>query len=192
MGSYNYYDVHQILAEQEQVTLTFPIGAHQLGFLDPSSVGADLARDKKVELPLWLSLPLSQRNMVAVESQKIIGPKFRSALSADPTVINLHDRSSYFYQICADVAQLTSDQTIMPLLRTCFTERYKIILDKCLNSLSTDSSDFTRKLTQSERTLFQAGVVASSDFHSWRQRRTEKITASRTIENDRSKKLRLA
>ena len=56
-----YYDLDNILMEQELVPLSFKYDAFRLGFLHRTSDGEDLRAGQRVELPLWLVNSLQVR-----------------------------------------------------------------------------------------------------------------------------------
>jgi GINS complex subunit 3 len=85
--------------QEERVPSTFTIDAVNLGHLDPSSIDEDLQQGTKVELPFWLAKALASKNMVAVELPKCYGHTFLNHMRADPSVINLRDKSPFYYEV---------------------------------------------------------------------------------------------
>jgi GINS complex subunit 3 len=94
-----YYDIDSILCEEERLPTTFATDAIGLGFLDPSSCEEDLKQDTKIELPLWLAKSLDAKNMVHLEKPKYFGTKFMLHLSADPSVVNIREKSPFFFKV---------------------------------------------------------------------------------------------
>ena len=96
-----YYDLDSILCEEERIPAVFATDAVNLGFLDPSSAEEDLKQDTKIELPLWLAKSLDAKNMVHLELPKYYGTKFLLHLSADPSVVNIREKSPFFFAVSA-------------------------------------------------------------------------------------------
>ena len=111
-----------------------------------------------MELPFWLASSLVARNMVDVQLPKHYRERFRGRLRVDPIVVNLREKTPYYYEFGMKVANLFKDETIIPELRHAMTLRYRTILDRSLNSRNEDTKKFTEKLTNSEQFLFKAGT----------------------------------
>ena len=75
----------------------------------------------------------------------------------DPIVVNLREKTPYYYEFGIQVASLLDDETLIPELRRSMTLRYRLVLDRSLNSRNEDTTKFTQKLTNSEQFLFKAG-----------------------------------
>ena len=173
MGS-SYYDIDDILAEDEAINCTFLTDAVDCGYLDPSCPNTDLAQGAEVDLPIWLAKPLTQRGDVRVHVPKYLGEKHRKHIRASPAAVNLREKSLYFYKIGTAIAQLVNRneaREVEDVLRVAFGgERYRQILDESMNSRDEDTTEFTRKLTHLEKELFEKGLLGASDFYSWKNR----------------------
>ena len=99
-SSSSYYDIDSILSEEERVPSIFNVDGVQLGFLDPSSFDDDLKKDTNIELPFWLCKTLQSKGMVNIESPKFYKHKFLEHMEADPSVVNLREKSPYYYEVC--------------------------------------------------------------------------------------------
>jgi hypothetical protein len=66
-----------------------------------------LAQDSRVEVPLWLATTLASRSYVTLELPRVFQPAFREMLLADPTVVDLHSKCSYFYEFGIKIATLS-------------------------------------------------------------------------------------
>lgn len=181
-----YFDINDIFAGDERVKCTFATDAIDCAYLDPSCVGDDLKSGAAVELPLWLAETLVDRGDVTLEMPQFLTPRFRRMIKAGPSSVNLRDFSAYFYEVGKHVLPLVDDAAaneIKEIMRLAFGgERYRDILNNSMNSLDEDTTEFTRKLTEEEKMLFQAGVQDSTDFIQWKGRKTEVITAAAVVE----------
>uniref|UniRef100_K3W7Q5 Uncharacterized protein n=1 Tax=Globisporangium ultimum (strain ATCC 200006 / CBS 805.95 / DAOM BR144) TaxID=431595 RepID=K3W7Q5_GLOUD len=181
-----YFDINDILAGDERLKCTFATDAIDCAYLDPSCVGEDLKQGTAVELPMWLAEPLAGRGDVALEVPHYLTKRFRRMIKAGPSSVNLRDFTAYFYEVGQHLLPLVDEESgkeIEEILRLSFGgERYRDILNNSMNSLDEDTTEFTRKLTEEEKKLFQAGVRDSNDFIQWKGRKAEVITTAAVVE----------
>ena len=86
----SYFDLNDILAEEEETTVTLKTKIRDMGHLDRSGIAhSDLEPGTKMSLPLWLSSVLYQEDFAKLETPKLYGKNFCSKVSADPKVVNL-------------------------------------------------------------------------------------------------------
>ncbi|GLD91886.1 hypothetical protein PINS_up000419 [Pythium insidiosum] len=182
----NYFDINDILAGEERIKCTFQTDAVDCAYLDPSCVDDDLKSGAVVELPLWLAEPLAMRGDVAIEVPSFLTQRFRRIMKAGPSAVNLRDFSPYVYEVAKHVLPLVEEgdgKEIQEILRLAFGgDRYREILNNSMNTLQEDTTEFTRKLTEEEKALFQAGVQDAKDFMHWKGRRADVITAASVIQ----------
>lgn len=187
-----YYNIDDILAEDERVTCEFLTDAVDCGYLDPSCPTADLPCGSKVELPLWLASSLAQKNDVRVHVPPYFASKFRKHIRASPASVNLRDKSQYFYKIGSNLTELldeTDSEEVKELLRIAFGgERYRRILDQSMNSRDEDTTEFTRKLTHMEKELFEKGLLGARDFYEWKNRSAGILRCASILDSERKKR----
>ncbi|KAF4322828.1 hypothetical protein BBO99_00003820 [Phytophthora kernoviae] len=192
MGSY--VDIDEILAGDERIKCTFTTDALDCGYLDPSCRGPDLQEGTGVELPLWLATPLATRGDVNVEVPHFLTKRFRRMLKAGPSSVNLREFSAYMYEIGKQLMPLVKpadQEEIDEIMRLSFGgERYRDILNNSMSSLDEDTTEFTRKLTQDEKKLFNAGARDAKDFIQWKGRNAETITTAAVVERSLKKRNR--
>jgi GINS complex subunit 3 len=181
-----YYDIEDILAGEERIKCTFLTDAADCAFLDPSCLQDDLKSGTKVELPLWLAETLVNRGDVNMEIPVYLSTRFRRMIQAGPASVNLREFSVYFFEVAKHILPLVNEQEakeIVEILRLAFGgERYRNILNNSMNSQDEDTTEFTRKLTESEKLLFDAGMLDSTDFIRWKGRKNDLIEASKLVE----------
>ena len=78
-----YFDIDEILAEEERVPVKFAAGAYRLGHLDASSATEDIQPDQTMDLPVWLALPLKLNLYIQVDLPKNYSSKVRHATVAN-------------------------------------------------------------------------------------------------------------
>ncbi|TMW60812.1 hypothetical protein Poli38472_000854 [Pythium oligandrum] len=184
--SAGYFDVNDILAGDERIKCTFQTDAIDCAYLDPSCVDDDLKSGAVVELPMWLAEPLTLRGDVTLEAPQYLTKRFRRIMKAGPSAVNLREFSPYFYEVAKHLLPLVDEveaKEIEEILRLAFGgDRYRGIMNNSMNSLDEDTTEFTRKLTEEEKKLFQAGVHDSKDFTQWKGRHADVISAASVIE----------
>ncbi|CAI5489404.1 unnamed protein product [Closterium sp. Naga37s-1] len=127
----NYYDLDDILAEDEKLPVTFRTGATGVGrALDPSTDADDLAVGAKVDLPVWMVPALAKRNMVSALEPRMFGERIRKEVQADAACVNLRACSPYYYSLGTKIAPWVRDKTLTRFLFTTFVERYADLLTR--------------------------------------------------------------
>lgn len=177
----DYYDVQSILAEEERVPTVFRTPALELGFLDCTSDGNGLlSAGAKAELPLWLATRFADKLFVHVDAPKCFCGRFRTYLLADPTVVNLRERSASYYDTGFSIAGFVGQDCpalTAALIRT-LAMRFADILDKAQNSRNEDISNLTRGMTNLERRLFEAGHRGADEMYHWKRRDSTRVVAA--------------
>ena len=182
---FNYWNIDNIIAEEEKVMVKFRASAKGLGFLDLSKTGnqtEDLESGDEVQLPLWLASTFASRRFVDIQLPNYLSLQFKSSLVADPEVINLKQKSEYFYEIGIMLAHTLSEhsQFIHTLLQI-FLIRYRAILDKSRNWDEESDTPFLRKLTIMERRIFDINKQFIDQYRKWRNRKIAQIQVCSAI-----------
>ncbi|KAG7399242.1 DNA replication complex GINS protein PSF3 [Phytophthora boehmeriae] len=190
--SSSYLDIDEILAGDERIKCTFVTDALDCGYLDPSCRGRDLQKGAVVELPLWLTTILAKQGVVEVEAPHFLTMRFRRMLKAGPSSVNLREFSAYVYEVGKQLmphVEPAEQMEIDEIMRLAFGgERYRDILNNSMSSLDEDTTEFTRKLTQDEKKLFNAGARDAKDFIQWKGRNAETIATAAVVERSLKKR----
>ncbi|KAJ4457465.1 putative 40S ribosomal protein S17-B [Paratrimastix pyriformis] len=173
----SYYDLDEILAEEQVIPVQFKREAADLGHLDPSSLEDRLAKDARVELPLWMGKSLLEHNIARVGNPKHLAADFQSMVTAAPTHVNLSPHP-YYYEVGCQMARLTRERGLVPYLVRSFADRFQMILQTCHNCDDSDRGKFLQKLTVSEVKLFNAGNESLDRYRHWRNRSNTKLKPS--------------
>mmetsp|Transcript_93022 Transcript_93022/g.289964 ORF Transcript_93022/g.289964 Transcript_93022/m.289964 type:complete len:207 (+) Transcript_93022:95-715(+) len=174
----DFWDVEEILAEQEEVTIR---PAHDIvggGLLYSTTVGArpDLAENAKVQVPFWLAQGCARRNTVDVDLPTMYAQAAQEDLQRDPTVCRLGDKSQYYFEIGMRIASLLKDQTLSDDLMNGLLVRWTEVVTllgsigvaRMQNSiLNPGSSIFPSTLTATEQEMFYGGREAETHFKNW-------------------------
>ena len=70
-SSSSYWDIDDILAEEETVHTKFMVNSNQKGLLlGGHSQDQCIQKDQIVDIPLWMAIPLSQGKIIRIEVPK--------------------------------------------------------------------------------------------------------------------------
>ncbi|XP_027117273.2 uncharacterized protein [Coffea arabica] len=166
----NYYDIDDVLAEQEFLPVLFQQGAEGVGLFDSGDDANEVEAGAKVELPFCLARDLHVRGVVAID----VPPYFRKVsrtrkeIEADAAHVDLRSRCQYFYELGLKIAPLAGDKSIGPFLLVAFQTRYKEVLVKAHTAASAVASKHLTLLTNEEVKLCEAGQSSTAAFKKWR------------------------
>ncbi|KAI5679042.1 hypothetical protein M9H77_09992 [Catharanthus roseus] len=166
----NYYDIDDILAEEEMVPAIFQESAYGVGLLESSDDTNMVEAGSKAELPFWLSCDLHGRGVISID----LPPWFRrdsrtrKEIGADAAHVDLRSRCQYFYELGLKIAPLVGDKTIGPFLLVAFQTRYKEVLVKAHTATPAVAPKYLTLLTNEEAKLYEVGQSSTAAFKKWR------------------------
>jgi len=185
---YDYWDLDQIMAENEKINSIFLVNATDLGHLDANHMknhsSTDIEANTKVELPLWLALPLSSSKIVDTEIPKYYGEQFKRSLRAEPMVLNLQEKSFYYYENGLVYAFLFNDLILSRILANAFMARFRAIIDRALyksTEANEELSSFVKKLSKLEKVIYFQGKRSVNEYAGWKNREFEKMSVSEVL-----------
>lgn len=164
----NYYDVDDILAEEELIPMVFQKAATGVGLLDPSSETNNIEQGAKVELPFWLAHELHTRQAVVMSIPSCFNQMTRKEIQADPASVDLRNRCQYFYELGCKIAPMVGDRTIGSFLLYAFKNRYKEVLSKAHTANFVATTKPLSLLTKEETHLCEAAQSSMAAFMKWR------------------------
>uniref|UniRef100_A0A7C8ZEM5 Uncharacterized protein n=1 Tax=Opuntia streptacantha TaxID=393608 RepID=A0A7C8ZEM5_OPUST len=164
----NYYDIDDILAEEEFIPVVFQKAATGVGLLDPSSETNNVEQGAKIELPFWLAHELYARQALTMSNPPCFNQTTRKEIQADAASVDLRSRCQYFYELGCKIAPLVGDRTIGSFLLYSFTNRYKEVLSKAHTAAFTVSTKPLTLLTKEETHLYEAAQSSMAAFKKWR------------------------
>ncbi|KAJ7959654.1 DNA replication complex GINS protein PSF3-like [Quillaja saponaria] len=162
-----YYDIDDIITEEETVSVIFQKAASGVG-IDPSSETDFVEVGSKVEVPFWLAHELQLRQAISVNVPTCFNQKTRLEIQADSACVDLRSRCPYFYEFGCKIASTVGDRTIGFLLLSAFKSRYKEVLTKAHTAALTATSRFSMILTKEETSLYEAAQSSMAAFKKWR------------------------
>ncbi|KAF8396938.1 hypothetical protein HHK36_018573 [Tetracentron sinense] len=164
----SYYDIDDIMMEDEFVSVVFQVAANGVGLLDPGAETNCVEQGSKVELPFWLSHELQLRQAVSVNIPACFNQKTRKEIQADAACVDLRNRCPYFYELGCKIAPLVGDRTIGSFLLYAFTGRYKEVLSKAHSAAIAVAPKFLTLFTKEETHLYEAARSSMAAFKKWR------------------------
>ncbi|CAJ1349003.1 unnamed protein product [Effrenium voratum] len=178
MPNGDYWDIDEILAEEQEVAIKSFHDIAGGGFLYPSSGAAkprDLKEGAKVGVPFWLAQKLARRNCVEVALPAILDEAIRETLQSDPVVCRLGEKSRYYFEVGFKLAALRKDDQLREILLNAFMHRFRDLLG--LTSSFGDpsrpdvtqpvQSQFLSSLTGLEEDFYKGAQEAESHFKRW-------------------------
>ena len=92
--------------DQQNSHVSIDNGKKKFGAKDVATE-QDITADSQVEIPLWLALPLAERDIVDLRPPEYIGDKYLQNLQAGPEILNFRKQSPAIYEnvlkICAQL-----------------------------------------------------------------------------------------
>jgi len=178
MGTFDYWDLEEALAEQQEVAVvaSHDVKGGGLLYAQGLALTRDLKAGDKIQVPFWLAQSLARRHMVELQLPEIYGSCEQEMLQRDPVVCRLCDKSSYFFEIDMRVAYLLEDQTLADDLLEAQLQRWREIVKMLGNlgvvrlqthPLNPGASIFPRTLTAAEHAMWLGGQAAESAYREW-------------------------
>ncbi|KAG6602618.1 hypothetical protein SDJN03_07851, partial [Cucurbita argyrosperma subsp. sororia] len=163
----NYYDIDDILADEELVSVMFQKAVNGVA-IDPSSETDSVESGSKVELPFWLAKELHLRQVAVMGLPACFNQRTRLEIQADAAFVDLRSRSQYFYEFGCKIAPLVGDRTIGSWLLSTFKSRYKEVLTKAHTAVFAASSKYLTLLSKEETKMYEAAQSSMTAFKKWR------------------------
>ena len=92
--------------DQQNSHVSIDNGKKKFGAKDVATE-QDITANSQVEIPLWLALPLAERDIVDLRPPEYIGDKYLQGLQAGPEILNFRNQSPAIYEnvlkICAQL-----------------------------------------------------------------------------------------
>lgn len=174
----SYWDIDDILAEEEQINIQVTEEIHGVGFLNPAANSINLQKASRLTVPLWLGTTMAMRQLATIEVPKYYGESYRNTLEADPSIISLKDRSTYFFEVGGKLSSLLEGTNLIELLLKVFIARVIHLYNQITHS--TDPR-IVKKLTELELEIYEKGMKTHREMHDWQERKFDMIRASSAV-----------
>lgn len=167
----SYWDIDDILAEEEKVSVRFAEASFQNSGLDSNlPPNVDISSGHTMELPIWLALPLAQYSVVDIEVPRIYKEGFKNTLEADPIVVNLREKNPFFYEVGSKLCEFLNDSELIPTLQNVFLNRAKEFVRVSYHLRIDDCSNLIRKMANKEIKVFNSGRKAAMEYRGYKDK----------------------
>ena len=78
--------------------------------------GATIKKGSKLELPLWLSIALAQRDIVEIRTPQYLTEKYINNIEAGAEVVNFRLQSPYIYENTLKLCAHLSDEHVQKFI----------------------------------------------------------------------------
>ena len=171
MSGSAYWDIDDILAEEDPVTVKLVRDVPGFGHLHGGAVQEDLKAEQKTVVPYWLALAMEECYAGDLEIPRHYGEQFKNTLIADATIVNLFEKSEFYYEMGAKLSRSKDPQISKSLCETLIT-RFGYILD---HTSETPDSKVQKKLSSLERGIYEKGRKACKEQHEWKSGQLDRI-----------------
>jgi len=171
MDHSKYWDMDDVLAEEEKINVKFTHGSYQNSSLDPNLPNnIDIEEGQTMEIPIWLAFALARTEIVEIEIPRFYKEQFKKTLEADPNVINLRDKSSYYYEIGLKLIEFIEDRELVTLLANVFLSRMKEFSNISFHLRIEDCSNLMRRMVDIEVRIFNFGRESAINYRSYKEK----------------------
>ncbi|CUM50914.1 DNA replication complex GINS protein PSF3 [Debaryomyces fabryi] len=170
----NYFDLDDILADGEKIPCRFNITVPGLGYLE-GNPGKAIAKDTKIELPLWLAeilaicelLEDSQQSFIDLSQPDFINYKVINAIKTNAVNIDLHSILTNYYKLCEKWASMFSDAELIEVVMQMLKERSFEINNYASNASKQINNNFIFSLDEFEKKLFKITADSNKLMRKW-------------------------
>eukprot|EP00490_Sorites_sp_Unknown_P014468 CAMPEP_0114639704 /NCGR_PEP_ID=MMETSP0191-20121206/1311_1 /TAXON_ID=126664 /ORGANISM="Sorites sp." /LENGTH=205 /DNA_ID=CAMNT_0001851587 /DNA_START=35 /DNA_END=652 /DNA_ORIENTATION=- len=178
MPTFDYWDIEEILSEEQDVMIKSDHDIAGGGILYPCTGAAkprDLKEGAKVLVPYWLAQKLVQRYFVEVDIPAIFDDAIQETLQTDPAVGRLGDKSYHYFEVGIKLAFLVKNPKLQEILVRAFMSRVLdlLSLSSSLGEGSRSSirkavpSQFLQSLTGIEEDIYRGAREAEIQYQRW-------------------------
>ncbi|CAD6269810.1 unnamed protein product [Miscanthus lutarioriparius] len=149
----NYYDIDDILMEDEPISVVFQVTANGVGLLDPGAESNCVEKGAKVDLPFWLAHGLlTLEQAVSINPPPCFTQRTWKEIQADAACVDLRVLCPYFYELGCKIVPF----------------RYKEVLSKSHSSSMMTMPKFVPRFTKEESRVFESARESMAAFKKWR------------------------
>lgn len=200
----DYFDLHEIICEEERVKVRFlqdvpwtPL----LAISDENMISShNILRGTILQMPLWLARALHESGVAVVLPPRQFGTRVRADLAAEATAVNLRDLSRHWYSLGVKVGQILPSEGIARMLKGALAARLPLLGRALYSSSATplEANPYktvfggTRSATSSppsldqwEEGIFAATLAARRDADAW-SNRTSNVLKPHDLYHDAS------
>lgn len=196
-GKNKYWDINDLLATNEKVNCLAERDLANVAELDKSSAQMNslglIKEGTKFELPLWIAIPFHlYENTITMNAPKYFNKKMNNNMQADPTIINLKQKTNYFYDICMKLLPfLDEDKIWSRCLITSFAKRYfKLVMNS--SNIQNEDINIQKNLCLREMIFYEKMLSLNKELKHFIQnyRTNNKVIPEGSMGNAKRKKFK--
>lgn len=184
MRKSKYWDIDDILAEEEPVTVLVEKDLQGFGQLHAASLEEDLKQGQKAVVPWWFATAMEKAQAGSLEPPRHYSDQFKNTLIADATIVNLFEKGEFYYEMGAKLG--AGDMGLRKSLSETLATRFHYILDHTSAELD---HRVHRKLTNVERRVYEKGRKGYKEQHEWRSGQLARVAQGSSM--NKVKRMRL-
>lgn len=172
----NYWSIDDILAEEEKLNVKFNQKSYQNSGLDINlPPKQDIDEAQTMELPIWLALALAKAKIIDIEIPRYFKENFKKTLEADPNVVNLRDKTLYYYEVGMKIIEFLDANEVINTLLSVFLTRIKEFANISFHLRIEDCSNLLRKMVNIEIKIFNFGREAALNYRNYKEKKRNEI-----------------
>ncbi|TNV76470.1 hypothetical protein FGO68_gene6320 [Halteria grandinella] len=197
----DYWNLDDIIAEEELIPCTFKFNGDILGVLakpDSQQSSANSQRQRqiyrieqtlaskvgfKADVPLWLGIQMAQRDLMEIQSPKLLRNQFLNQLRADSDIVTIRAVSPYVYEVAFKILKVINNYDAKPLIKlfqASFISRFNTLIipnsSKCTVKLADDfSGSAEKRLSFLEREIYTLNKSQALQYSRWRNKELEQV-----------------
>ncbi|KAJ3290614.1 GINS complex, Psf3 component [Rhizoclosmatium globosum] len=175
-----FWDIDDVLAEQQKIPCFVSLDIPGYGFLDGNS-SENLAKNTRVEMPFWLVYPMTVADSVEIEIPACFSKRVTDDLSTSAKSVNLNGLCPCFFYFGIKFVNLIEGIALGKVLAEAFSERLAEIMRYSQSGRS--YSKFISFLDDTEKQIFQIGRESAHLMQMWSNGlcNNDKIQAARVL-----------
>ncbi|KAI9351268.1 hypothetical protein BDR26DRAFT_850771 [Obelidium mucronatum] len=175
-----YWDLDDVLAEQQKIPCFVSLDIPGYGFLDGNSA-ENLTKNTRVEMPYWMVYPMTVTDSVEIEIPACFAKRVTDDLSTSATSVNLNGLCPCFFYFGIKFVNLIEGIALGKILAEAFSERLAEIMRYSQSGRST--SKFITFLDETEKQIFAIGRDSFQSVQMWSNGlcHGDKIQAARVL-----------
>lgn len=169
--------INELITENQRVPCLCENDLPGVGYLSGDVNRRDLAKNARVELPMWIAewLTISgtsssgSQQFVNIQDPQIFGPKVMNALKSDPASVDLRALSPVWLSLAHKWIDLFNEDEFADVVEYTIQERAALLSDIAQSSSRSiqQHHDFVEKLDSTEQELLKTAQKSARDMRLW-------------------------
>lgn len=169
--------INELITETQKVPCVCENDLPGVGFLSGDPTRKDLAKNTRIELPLWIAewLTISgtssagTQQFINIQDPQIFSTKVMNALKTDPASVDIRALSPVWFSLANKWIDLYNEDDFADVVHYAFQERASVLSDISQSSSRSvqQHHDFVEKLDSTEAELLKLAQMSNRDMRQW-------------------------